>query len=283
MCSLCRCDGENSVKEGVLCHASLDGDLSDPSNGPAACKHLTQQSSILGHMERMGLLLSAHTAYVEFGSGRGKLSEKILQALVSPNNVLFVLVDKSSCRRKVDGSLRTSALVGVTYHRLLMDIKDLDLRAVELVDGVKLVEGVEHVVGVSKHLCGSATDLALRCLVNCASPKLSGCLIALCCHHRVSWEELAGREYLTSLGFTSADFHMISHMTSWAVCGVRPDQKEGQQGYVPHKNEAVGLKCKRLIDFARLSYLRSNGLRAQLVYYVDRKTSLENVLLKIER
>ena len=50
-------------------------------------------------------------------------------------------------------------------------------------------------------------------------------------------------------------------------------------GYFAHANEGVGLKCKRLIDLARLNYLRQNGLETRLLYYVDRATSLENVLL----
>ncbi len=54
---------------------------------------------------------------------------------------------------------------------------------------------------------------------------------------------------------------------------------EKRRGYLPHPKEGVGLKCKRLIDLARLHYLRENGLEGRMVYYVDRETSLENVLL----
>lgn len=51
-------------------------------------------------------------------------------------------------------------------------------------------------------------------------------------------------------------------------------------GYVPHPKEGVGLQCKRLLDLARVHYLRRNGLEAELVHFVDRDTvSLENVLL----
>ncbi len=48
---------------------------------------------------------------------------------------------------------------------------------------------------------------------------------------------------------------------------------------MPHPNEGAGLKCKRLLDLARVHYLRQNGFKAELVFYVDRNTSLENVLL----
>lgn len=401
-----------TIDDYILTHPSLDVDLSDPNNGPSALKHLTQQSSILGHLDALELLRSRDITYIEFGSGRGKLSECIQRALqykieeelhqcckrvrvsrepldvrtdggnatlaktpytsnelpptssqketvatnslsyppsaisiavshssikedcdtqdtpTALNNVHFLLIDRSNCRRKVDGSLRTSSLIGAHYHRLLMDIEHLDLT---MVDCLGTNSDTEHVVAVSKHLCGAATDLTLRCLVGGgfgrgeslqgtkSMPRLSSVLIALCCHHRCTWSQLVGREFFTKLGFSPIDFHMISHMTSWAVCGVRPEKKtsfmtdhvttsnidlptdtkgsitdsysqsgEGvavstkplyKCGYVAHSNETIGLKCKRLIDLARLHYLRRHGFKVRLVYYVDKKTSLENVLL----
>lgn len=121
-----------------------------------------------------------------------------------------------------------------------MDIGDLDLSRVDAVRG-------RGIVGVAKHLCGAATDLALRCLVHThhAGSKVSGCgphqesgvsdgtmihgiAIALCCYHRCLWSELAGREFLEQLGFMAEEFHLISHMTSWAVCGQRPPGREAE-------------------------------------------------------
>ena len=359
----------------------MENDLSDSRNRASALKHLQQQSSILGHLDALGILTSQDVCYIEFGAGRGKLSgciqksfrthssdvpsmanhassqpstceaeitsvstkrhetkEKDLTLEVQqeaketrtthePNNVHYVLVDRDSCRHKVDGTHRVSTLVGAHYHRLLMDIEHLDLRKLEcLNDG----SNIKHVVAISKHLCGAATDLSMRCIVqtllqkpsgtsqecsNSCGQKLCGVLIALCCHHRCSWPQLVGTSFFERLGFTPVDFHLICHMSSWAVCGVRPPpkstgdvvedeprrrsvddkqtvlDKQGELstavmnsghvrwGYVPHPNEEIGLKCKRLIDMARLDFLKEAGLKAWLVYYVDRSTSLENVLL----
>ena len=112
-----------------------------------------------------------------------------------------------------------------------MDIVDLDLSRVGVLKG-------RGMVGLSKHLCGAATDLALRCLVSTlhapsgsdgvtmTAPRLCGVAIALCCHHQCSWSHLVGHEFLTDLGFSARDFHVISHMTSWAVCGIRPPHDE---------------------------------------------------------
>lgn len=111
------------------------------------------------------------------------------------------------------------------YSRLHMDIVDLDLLGVEAVRGRGLV-------GVGKHLCGAATDLALRCMISTLQRgvavgrgqgvKVCGVAIALCCHHRCVWDQLVGQDYLTQQGFTRDDFSLISHMTSWATCGCRP-------------------------------------------------------------
>ena len=49
--------------------------------------------------------------------------------------------------------------------------------------------------------------------------------------------------------------------------------------YVPHIKEPIGLKCKRLLDLARIHSLRRCGLHCKLVHYVDRTVSLENILL----
>ena len=120
-----------------------------------------------------------------------------------------------------------------------MDIADLDLGRVDAVKGCGLV-------GVSKHLCGAATDLAIRCLLRtlprqqqadcrdegskankesamvASGTRLLGVAMAMCCHHRCSWSALVGGDFLEGYGFTPADFSLICHMTSWAVCGVRP-------------------------------------------------------------
>ena len=127
-------------------------------------------------------------------------------------------------------------------------------------------------------------DVTLRCLTRYAShctplasppPSLPVIIIALCCHHSCKWSHIFGREIWEELGFNSIDFHLISLMSSWGVCG----ERSSSHGYVPHHKEHIGIKCKKLIDVIRIRQLRKHGYRCQLVYYVDRKTSLENVLL----
>ena len=205
----------------------------------------------------------------------------------------------------------------------------------------RMVEGTPHLVNTTDGV-GSKTptpadfdgeievgDAAVKTLdierkVKKRKPRLAAILIALCCHSRCTWPTFAGRDFFSNvLGFDAVDFHILSRMTSWAVCGSRmeptrpnrlevglePDGREtasvtvtrddgtnksescipctdeklppctGGRGYVPHQREAVGLKCKRLIDRARVEYLRERGFKGRLVHFVNPLTSLENVLL----
>ena len=176
----------------------------------------------------------------------------------------------------------------------------------------------------------------------CPSPpfhKLRGIVIALCCHHRCTWATLVGTEWLRGCGLSPIDVHLVTKMTSWAVCGIRDpyddhspcNDSSASMGtnpsvttdtgparlsptspvtttsyahpnmtptsythpnittetshthyppsYHPHPRESVGTMCKRLLDLARLHYLKQRGMEARLVYFVPRGTSLENVLL----
>ncbi|XP_072045762.1 tRNA:m(4)X modification enzyme TRM13 homolog [Amphiura filiformis] len=45
------------------------------------------------------------------------------------------------------------------------------------------------------------------------------------------------------------------------------------------EREDIGRQCKRLIDLGRMAYLQDFGFKSQLVYYVDKELSLENVAL----
>ena len=72
--------------------------------------------------------------------------------------------------------------------RIRIDIADLALANVPCVKSAATAAGDEErqspVVALSKHLCGCATDLALRCLANAGGP-VDGLCVACCCHHRL--------------------------------------------------------------------------------------------------
>ncbi|KAM7161752.1 tRNA:m(4)X modification enzyme TRM13 homolog isoform 4-T4 [Macrochelys suwanniensis] len=156
-------------------------------------------------------------------------------------------------KQQVDGKHRKRDYI---FERLQVDIQHLCLNKVPILEREKL-----PVVGIGKHLCGAATDLALRCLVESyatqyderneeSSPKrfksdktdtafnnstdersgknvsenwkpVAGIVIALCCHHRCQWKHYVGREFFITVGLGPVEFNYFQRMTSWATCGMR--------------------------------------------------------------
>ena len=48
-----------------------------------------------------------------------------------------------------------------------------------------------------------------------------GLAMASCCHHRCNWASYVGRPFMEQIGFGPVDFHLLTLMSSWAVCGIR--------------------------------------------------------------
>lgn len=293
--------------------------------GAAARRHLTQNSSLVRHMEAAGL--SAKPAiFVEFGSGRGQLTYWLTKALDREEEgdsigkrSEFVLVDRGSQRHKMDNKLKNEFQDNeLSTTRIRIDIADLALANVPCVKSAATAAGDEErqspVVALSKHLCGCATDLALRCLANAGGP-VDGLCVACCCHHRCEWVSYVAKEFLTDeCGFDPDDFFWLTRMTTWATCGSgrprkRQDSKTAEEGSEPaiHNTEdaspkeqevagnryarlglddasyraEIGWRVKRILDEGRVRYAKGVlGLkRARLVHYCPKDVSPENVLL----
>ncbi|XP_046501337.1 tRNA:m(4)X modification enzyme TRM13 homolog [Equus quagga] len=251
-------EGLNStLKDQIMSHPALHDALNDPKNGDSATKHLKQQASILGNIEKLKLL-GPRRCFVEFGAGKGKLSHWVDIALKDAEKVHFILVEKVTTRFKVDGKHRKKNSV---FERLQIDIQHLCLNKIPVLSKEKL-----PVVGIGKHLCGVATDLALRCLVETYAASceerneeplakrikndktekeintlakegneknvpekwtpVAGIVIALCCHHRCDWRHYVGKEYFKALGLGAVEFHYFQRMSSWATCGMRKTSLE---------------------------------------------------------
>ncbi|XP_010017143.1 PREDICTED: tRNA:m(4)X modification enzyme TRM13 homolog, partial [Nestor notabilis] len=270
---------EFHLQEQILSHQALQEALNDPKNGESAFKHLKQQASILGNMEKLHLL-GPGRCFIEFGAGRGKLSHWVDVALQNTQNVQFLLVERATTRFKVDGKHQRRDSI---FERLQVDIQHLCLNKVPILEKKKL-----PVVGIGKHLCGAATDLALRCLVEsyttCCdaeneepAPKRSradqtevassdsagnesskadckpvaGIVIALCCHHKCDWTHYVGREFFKSVGLGPVEFHYFQRMSSWATCGMREttnkasaseESEEQTNGAEDHEQTVSGIE-----------------------------------------
>jgi len=303
-------------------------------------RHARQQASIVSHMAAAGLVrvrspdanddMSPSPAYVELGAGRGYLSHFLMDAF-GPNDL--VLVERRAYRFKAERNIRGGTSVGggeagtsgdgsapasapgaspgTKVERLRVDIKDLDIAGVEAVKG-------RDVVVTGKHLCGSATDLALRCCLantngecdgdkaSAAACRVTGVALATCCHHRSEWRSYVNKPFLRDLGFGRDDFPRLARMSSWACDGAAPgvgsvkrprspagdvDADEHQQPIEEaddgemskaEKHEIGGM-IKTLIDVGRLRWLNERGLSGRLVGYVDTGVSPENRLIVVSR
>lgn len=204
-------------------HADVDRRI------PFQVKHVVQQASMLGNMESFGLLRSpnayaagkekapshsnAEPVFVEFGAGRGYLAHMLADCYEAQN---IVLVERRSYKFKADRTLRQNA--AVSFERVRIDIENLDLA------GVKSLQGC-HYVALSKHLCGCATDLTLRCCSldllksQNTAPVLDGIAIATCCHHLCQWKPYVNKEFFKKMGFTKSDFYILTWLTSGALSG----------------------------------------------------------------
>ncbi|CAH2072077.1 unnamed protein product [Thlaspi arvense] len=315
-------------------HDCICKDIEDSYLSPEACniwfnkeidrkipfqeKHVLQQGSILGNLEKIGALKRCDrnvercetdldnrddhaSAVVEFGAGRGYLT----QMLADCYGVKKVyLVERKSYKLKADRSLRQKE--NLVLERMRIDIEDFNLNAVESLHGVPYV-------AVGKHLCGPATDLSLRCCLSRQdgeSPVLRGLAIATCCHHLCQWKSYTNKEYIISLGISKDEFHAMTWFTSWAVDDdhgskipdvddidlLASNAKEEEEGeevgddslssveevvkkMKPMERAVLGFKCKQIIDAGRMKWVKKHGLVSKLVKYIPASISPENTLL----
>ncbi|KAJ3091416.1 tRNA:m(4)X modification enzyme TRM13 [Quaeritorhiza haematococci] len=219
--------GGKDFRTEVLTHSVMDPMLVDGGHNTVCGKHGTQQASLIGHLDRLGLT-DKDSVFIEFGCGKGQLSNFVHMAVGDPST--FILVDRRNFRMKIDRFLKVMGPES-TWRRLMIDIKDLDLSRVDDVKG-------HSVVAVSKHLCGSATDITLKCLTqfleNDSTGKVKGLVIALCCHQICKYSMYINHGFLEKYGITEDEFAFMCVMSTWATCGQQPtdadeDGKEKQE------------------------------------------------------
>ena len=276
-------------------------------------RHAQQDAKIVYEMVKHKLLSpspncdrpsSIHTVYIELGAGRGVLGQAV--SSVSSESSL-VLVERSGQRRKADTQLRRAP--GGQFTRIRMDIRHCRLSGLPPLS-LEHKRGPKRVVVIAKHLCGVATDLALRSLETLPEGTASrGLSIATCCHHACMWDDYVGKDWLVASGFSRSEFNVLRFWSSWAFTlgstrvsdasdpqehapEAQDQEKEHQTPALPQSvarpsgvtREAMaecGFKIKRLLDYGRLRYAREKlGLSAcRVVQYCNPVESPECYLL----
>lgn len=309
-----RVDLKESFLEPDACKKWIDQQVN--RKVPYELKHVMQQVSIIGNMENFGILkkpkessiIELHDcvspAVVEFGAGRGYLTHMLADCYEMKK---IYLVERRSYKLKADRSLRQ--LEDMSLERLRIDIEDLDLNEIESLKGCQYL-------AIGKHLCGAATDLAINCCLsnnrtlgknklsstNC---HLQGLAIATCCHHLCQWDLYSNKSFMEKMGITKEDFNAMTWFSSWAVDGnsssnctnavadhkghsdlretTHLDSTKELEKVIkdmqPGERASFGFICKEIIDIGRMSWLRDQGLDAQMVKYTSSDISPENHLL----
>ncbi|XP_029177037.1 tRNA:m(4)X modification enzyme TRM13 homolog [Nylanderia fulva] len=271
------------ISQAILQHDVLKSKLRDETCGSNVRKHLLQNASLLGHLEQAGLVHD-DTCFIEFGAGKALLTYWLGQIIKDKSNSCVLVVDRSSHRHKNDNKLRKEDN-RLVIKRIRADIADLRLNQ------VLEIQPIKYKVGIAKHLCGTATDLAIRCLTKSMNnePKVDvrGLVLAFCCHHKCEYSSYVGREYLRQCDFTANDFSVLCSIVSWATCGCRlkgkPQLDNVDWSQKLDERELIGRKAKTLLNWGRLFFLQSIGFKTELFYYTSTDVSLENMCIVATR
>lgn len=267
ICELVKKTGFSPLPKHYRHHAGLDARLNEVTNQ----KHPKQQASLIGALKHHGLLDSS-CYYLEFGCGKAEFSKFVCDSIMldfpEQPPMGFGLIDRGVNRLKTDGKIREVAPV----KRDRIDIKDLDL--------MKFIASENHsqTVAISKHLCGVATDLTMRCLSQPGIP-LKGVVVAMCCRHVCDYHQLFEqlRQFLADHGITNASqFKMLQKVVSWAVDGGDNDSDAHAE---------LGLSARRLIDEARAHGIRAHfpDYTVELFEYAPRDITRENTALVLTK
>ena len=235
-----------NVKE-VDVEVEKGSDSPEEEDGTRVDRHLRQGEKIAALIEEAALI-------VDLGGGKGSLAACCRERY--PSAALCV-VDREARRFKYDRCLRRE-----DFERIRCDLRSFNLRGLPGRD----------IAGVAKHLCGAATDLALRALVR--DPRTRHIAIATCCHHRCDWDLYVGRPYFRERRWGRRSvFDDLKQKSSWFSIPKDDDDKR-----------SLGKQCKRVIDAGRLAFLRDHGFsNSRLVTYCDPVLSPENVLILASR
>ncbi|GAB1222322.1 hypothetical protein ENUP19_0102G0021 [Entamoeba nuttalli] len=244
-------------------------------------KHSKQCISILKHLIDKEIIINSGDKkqnIVESGAGSGMLSA-YYSILPHSNDTRIYLIDRmTGLRKKYD---RFSKRTGDQITRIAADLSDIDINELinetEIDDKIQTQENSTIIIG--KHLCGSATDMALRMGISLTKTKrLRGIGIALCCHFKGDGHDDCTIDFFNGLGVRIAELTLIHRMAAWGVSlnDCNDKSKDGD-----NDKKVIGQMCRTILNVARVIWLKNQKFigDAGLVKYCKKTSSLENVLL----
>eukprot|EP00435_Cladocopium_sp_Y103_P043439 s293_g12.t1 len=154
-------------------------------------------------------------------------------------------------------------------------------------------------VACAKHLCGGATDIALRSLKAASKNNVEGLpvrrwvakhpdgccsnghmvCVATCCHHRCDIHSYVNRPFLERLGLchSAEDFAQFVSTAGWAVGGLNRSTDRARD----LEKRKVGMMAKRILDLGRVAWLRQELQLpdATLMDYISKAVTPENMVI----
>jgi len=193
-------------RSGTLWHAPASSALPDGLgvNERKRERHRLQRRAIAEQLAELGAL-GRGRCIVELGAGNGELSLALAEAhRDAVRSDTLVLLDQGSKPKGRSGHGRLAADTALEGHfasvtRLKVGLEHVDLAALR----EEVAPSSSGLVVLAKHLCGAASDYALRASVAAsvaASADPLELLLATCCHHRCSWRDFVNRPSLRSAG-----------------------------------------------------------------------------------
>lgn len=224
--------------------------------------HQLQIESLASLVERRDLL--AGHRIVELGAGKGLLG-----------GVLAALSHKTAV------ALDRRRAPTTTYNdvNIVADVENCDIEAVV---GSR---GDEKILLVAKHLCGSASDAAIRAAIK-LGPKRASLVLAPCCHPQIAWETYAGKSWLEGNGVDEAAFGVLRDVVR-ATRAPRPEDRlalRNDGGTLDSREcRRVGGVARRAIEEGRRRALMDAGFEVQVARYAPFEVTPDRfVLIAVE-
>ena len=206
-----RISGINIDKENDLKHTDQRQHLE---------KHTIQNEALSSLVFNSGLIEknSENSILVEFGAGKGGLSEEINKE--NNDKAIYILLERSGVRFKKENKNQKYNSI-----RFKTDIINFNLNYIDNIDKItkeekqkKLLEEKGYnIIGIAKHICGCAFDISLTALFNYAhQERIKGLVMATCCHH-ISRVELLNHlyYYMDILKLNIKEIIFLFKSTSW--------------------------------------------------------------------
>ena len=305
-----RISGINIDKENDLKHTDQRQHLE---------KHSIQNEALSDLVFKSGLMdkNSENTIVVEFGAGKGGLSEEINKE--NNDKAIYILLERSGVRFKKENKNQKYNSI-----RFKTDIINFNLNYIDNIDKItkeekqkKLLEEKGYnIIGIAKHICGCAFDISLTALFNYAhQERIKGLVMATCCHH-ISRVELLNHlyYYMDILKLNIKEIIFLFKSTSWLFSHDEIRNEKEKENNIDNdkinKNENIfdkeqikikdeinniflkmnldrkyiGILAKYIIDIGRCKCLIDKGFNKVLYlkYCSNSITTENNVILAIK-